>query len=118
MHYVIEYDKNGPFMRQYSPGDYTWAEAVARLNVLRREWAAKILGSGDGISTKWFASIWGCDAPKVRGRLRKMPGMIATQTEGTGRIGGRYADDVWQLASYEEAGALERALDAIFSVQT
>ena len=36
--YIIEYDKNGPFMRQFSPGDYTWGEAVRRLKVLRREW--------------------------------------------------------------------------------
>ena len=81
---------------------------------MNRDQLAKTLGGGDGVTTATFAEIWGCSAAIARKRLHKIDGMVSTPVEGTGKIGGRYSHDVWQLASYEEPGALDTALDAIF----
>jgi hypothetical protein len=81
---------------------------------MSRDQLARILGSGDGITTAKFAELWECSASKAYARLRNIYGMVATPVDGTGRIAGRYSHDIWQLSNYEEPGALSAALEAIF----
>jgi hypothetical protein len=81
---------------------------------MNRSQLSDILSRGDGVTTAAFAEIWECRASKAYARLRKIDGMVATPVDGCGKIGGRYSHDVWQLCNYEESGALDAALDAIF----
>lgn len=81
---------------------------------MNRDELSTILGRGDGITTKQFADLWECKPAKAYARLRKIDGMVATPVDGCGKISGRYSHDIWQLCSYEESGALDAALDAIF----